>query len=100
MANTNIRSRPEGSSTHDAARHGTVTVTDTLPSSFQLVGYTGTFISWRGAFLAGGAGVLVVVLLSLRALPLGAPPRLAPASSACSRAPLTLVLAGGFILFV
>jgi YNFM family putative membrane transporter len=66
----------------------------------RLVGYSGTFISWRGAFLVGGAAALAVVLLSLRALPLGAPSRLAPPSSASGRAPLTLVLAGGFILFV
>ncbi len=67
----------------------------------RLVGYTGNFLGWRGAFLLGGAGVLVVVLLSLRALPLArpAPPR--PAAEAPSSPPaLLLIVPGAFILFV
>jgi len=67
----------------------------------RLVGYTGIALGWRGAFLAGGAGVLLVVLASLRALPLGAAPVRRPEGPALrSGAPLPLIGAGLFILFV
>ncbi len=66
----------------------------------RAIGYAGLFLTWRGAFLVGGAGVLAIVLLSLRALPLqrGAPRPAAPAGG--GRAPLSLLLAGAYILFV
>lgn len=66
----------------------------------RLVGYTGHFLTWRGAFLLGGAGVLVVVLLSLRALPLRRGPAAAVTAGRPARPPATLVIAGFFILFV
>src|SRR5918911_951339 len=31
----------------------------------RVIGYTGNFLTWRGAFLLGAAGVLLLVLLSL-----------------------------------
>jgi MFS transporter, YNFM family, putative membrane transport protein len=67
----------------------------------RLVGYSGNLLGWRGAFLVGGAGVLLVVLPSLRALPLGRPaaPR-AGGSLPGGSAPPTLIAAGLFILFV
>ena len=66
----------------------------------RLVCYLGLLLSWRGAFLLGGAGALVALLLSLRAQP--------PLEAATGRAtggpagpaPWSLLLAGGFILFV
>jgi len=66
----------------------------------RLVGYTGNFLGWRAAFLIGGIGALLVVLVSLRALPLAGP---APMTAGMTRAespPLTLIIAGFFILFV
>jgi YNFM family putative membrane transporter len=66
----------------------------------RLVGYTGIVLGWRGAFLLGAAGVLVIVLLSLRALRLGAPPLRRASGTPAGGAPLTLVAAGLFILFV
>lgn len=66
----------------------------------RLVGYTGNFLSWRGAFLLGGAGVLLVVLLSLRALPLSAPAPQRPKTTRTASSPLLLIVAGSFILFV
>lgn len=63
-------------------------------------GYAGIFLGWRGAFLAGGAGVLAVCGLSLawlaRHAARGGPRREVPAG----RAPLSITLAGLFILFV
>jgi MFS transporter, YNFM family, putative membrane transport protein len=66
----------------------------------RLVGYTGIALGWRGAFLIGGAGVLAVALASLRGLPLDAPPSQPPHAAASGRAPLPLIGAGVFILFV
>jgi MFS transporter, YNFM family, putative membrane transport protein len=66
----------------------------------RLVGYTGNFLSWRGAFLLGGAGVLFVVLLSLRALPLAAPASQRQRTTRTASSPLPLIVAGSFILFV
>ncbi|HXM54333.1 MAG TPA: MFS transporter [Candidatus Dormibacteraeota bacterium] len=66
----------------------------------RLVGYTGLVLGWRGAFLAGGAGVLVVVLASLRALPLDAPPPGSDHRPPDRAAPLRLIVPGLFILFV
>jgi YNFM family putative membrane transporter len=66
----------------------------------RLVGYMGILLSWRGAFLAGGAGVLLIVLLSLRALPLDTPPVRPRGAAATGGAPATLIVAGFFILFV
>ncbi len=65
----------------------------------RVVGYSGIVLGWRGAFLAGGVGVLLVALPSLRALPLGAPARTAD-RAAGGGAPLSLIAAGLFILFV
>jgi MFS transporter, YNFM family, putative membrane transport protein len=66
----------------------------------RLVGYTGILLGWRGAFLVGGAGVLLVVLASLRALPLLAPPARGAGRVSDGTAPLSLIAAGLFILFV
>jgi YNFM family putative membrane transporter len=66
----------------------------------RAVGYTGNFVSWRGAFVLGGIGALAVVLLSLRALPLDTPGPAREVSAVARRAPPTLILAGAFILFV
>jgi YNFM family putative membrane transporter len=67
----------------------------------RLVGYSGLALGWRGAFLAGGAGVLVVVLASLRRMPFGVPPASRPEDPAArGRAPLPVIGAGLFILFV
>ena len=66
----------------------------------RLVGYTGNFLSWRGAFLLGGAGVLSVVLLSLRALPLATPPLQKPRAGPPASSPISLIIAGSCILFV
>ena len=66
----------------------------------RLVGYTGNFLSWRGAFLVGGAGVLFVVLFSLRALPLAAPPLQRQRAARPASSPLPLIVAGSCILFV
>jgi len=67
----------------------------------RLVGYTGIVLGWRDAFLAGGAGVLLVVLASLRALPLDAPPSSdAGRPAAAGGAPPRLIVPGLFILFV
>ena len=66
----------------------------------RLVGYTGNFLSWHGAFLLGGAEVLFVVLLSLRALPLAAPPLQRQRAARPASPPLPLIVAGSCILFV
>ena len=66
----------------------------------RLVGYSGNLLGWRGAFLVGGAGVLLVVLPSLRALPLGQPPAPREGPVPVGSAPRTLIAAGLFILFV
>ena len=66
----------------------------------RLVGYTGIVLGWRGAFLVGAAGVLLVVLASLRTLPLQVPPAGRAAAGAGGGAPLSLIAAGLFILFV
>lgn len=63
-------------------------------------GYAGLFLTWRGAMLLGGAGVLAIVGWSLSRLP-GARAGAALARPAREgRVPLTLVLAGAGILFV
>jgi MFS transporter, YNFM family, putative membrane transport protein len=66
----------------------------------RAIGYTGNFLTWRGAFLVGGAGVLLVVLLSLRSLPLEAGHARPSEEGRGASVPFSLVLAGGFILFV
>lgn len=66
----------------------------------RLVGYSGILLGWRGAFLACGAAVLLVTLPSVRALPLGRAPDVERAAPAGGGAPLTLLAAGLFILFV
>jgi len=66
----------------------------------RLVGYTGNLLSWRGAFLLGGAGVLLVVLLSLRALPLATPAPQKQRAGRPASSPLPLIVAGSCILFV
>lgn len=66
----------------------------------RFVGYTGNFLSWRGAFLLGGAGTLLVVLLSLRALPLAAPAPHRRGTDQPGSSPLSLIVAGSLILFV
>jgi len=67
----------------------------------RAAGYAGLFLTWRGAFAVGGAGVLVVVALSLARL---APQRAGQApplrNQSGGRAPLSITLAGLFILFV
>lgn len=66
----------------------------------RLVGYSGIVLGWRGAFLAGGAAVLLVTLPSLRALPLGRGPDVERAGRPGGGAPASLLAAGLFILFV
>jgi YNFM family putative membrane transporter len=67
----------------------------------RVAGYTGIFVTWRGAFVIGGVILLASVGFSLRALTRFAEraqqPRRAPAGG---RAPLSIILAGLFILFV
>ncbi len=65
----------------------------------RVIGYTGNFLTWRGAFAVGGAGVLAVVVLSLRGLPFGGSGE-APRPARSGGAPLSLLAAGLFILFV
>lgn len=66
----------------------------------RLIGYTGLFISWRGAFLVGAAGVLAAVLPSLRQLPPVTAEPVSATTAAQPRAPLSLLVAGAGILFV
>jgi len=66
----------------------------------RLVGYSGILLGWRGAFLVGGAAVLLVTLPSLRALPLGLVPEAERARRPGGGAPVSLIAAGLFILFV
>jgi MFS transporter, YNFM family, putative membrane transport protein len=66
----------------------------------RLVGYLGLLVSWRGAFLLGGAGALAALLLSLRTQPPLEATRERGSGEPAVRAPWSLLLAGGFILFV
>jgi YNFM family putative membrane transporter len=66
----------------------------------RLAGYSGIALGWRGAFLVGGAAVLLVALPSLRALPLARGAETERPAAAGGGAPLTLIGAGVFILFV
>jgi len=67
----------------------------------RAAGYAGLFLTWRGAFAVGGAGVLAVVAASLARLRGDVGAGLAPPESGRSRAaPLSVTLAGFFILFV
>jgi YNFM family putative membrane transporter len=67
----------------------------------RLIGYVGIFLSWRGAFAAGGAAVLVIASVSLRALQLDDADPSSPAEGeAGSRWPASVVVPGFFILFV
>lgn len=66
----------------------------------RAIGYTGNFLTWRGAFLVGGLGVLLVVVLSLRSLSLEGGSPAQPAVTVAASAPISVILAGGFILFV
>ncbi|HEX6548012.1 MAG TPA: MFS transporter, partial [Candidatus Dormibacteraeota bacterium] len=67
----------------------------------RIAGYTGIFLTWRGAFVIGGLLLLVMVGLSLRTLTRlaarSAHPRTSPVSGP---APVSIILAGLFILFV
>jgi YNFM family putative membrane transporter len=66
----------------------------------RAAGYSGIFLGWRGAFLLGGASALAVCGYSIARLArdaAGAGP-VRPAVS--GRAPLSITLAGLFILFV
>jgi len=67
----------------------------------RAAGYAGLFVTWRGAFALGAAGMLAVVAASLSRLARDAPSaHAAPAGGRPGRAPLTITLAGLFILFV
>jgi YNFM family putative membrane transporter len=66
----------------------------------RLVGYSGILVGWRGAFLAGGAAVLLVTLPSLRSLSLVPAPDGRRAARRGGGAPRSLIAAGLFILFV
>lgn len=66
----------------------------------RALGYAGNFLTWRGAFVLGGAGVLAIVLASIRGLPLGPTNQPHSGLSEGRRAPLSLLLSGFFILFV
>jgi len=66
----------------------------------RVVGYSGILVGWRGAFLAGGAAVLLVTLPSLHSLPLGPPPDGGRDARPGGGAPGSLIAAGLFILFV
>ncbi len=68
----------------------------------RVAGYSGLFLTWRGAFLAGGAALLLLVGLSLRSLARLAGGRRAPrdAATRAGSAPFSLLAAGLFILFV
>jgi MFS transporter, YNFM family, putative membrane transport protein len=66
----------------------------------RFVGYSGIVLGWRGAFLVGGAAVLAVTLPSVRALPLGRVSDVERAGPPGGGAPVTLIAAGLFILFV
>jgi YNFM family putative membrane transporter len=65
----------------------------------RLAGYAGLFVSWRGAFLIGGLGVLAVITLSLSRLPRLSETRMRVLPET-ERAPLTLLIGGAGILFV
>ena len=64
------------------------------------VGYVGLFLSWRGAFLVGGAGVLAVCGYGLSRLASEAATAGPPRAAAEGRAPISITVAGLFILFV
>jgi YNFM family putative membrane transporter len=65
----------------------------------RAIGYAGLFVTWRGAFLIGAAGVLAVITASLGGLPRLAKTLQAERSDS-GRAPITLLMAGAGILFV
>lgn len=67
----------------------------------RAAGYTGLFLTWRGAFLVGGAATLLLVATALRWL--GGSGGGAASDSTpppAGRVPLSLLAAGLFILFV
>lgn len=67
----------------------------------RAAGYAGLFLTWRGAFALGAAGTLAVVALSLSRLARAAPAvSRTPPAGGHGRAPLSITLAGLFILFV
>lgn len=66
----------------------------------RAAGYAGLFLTWRGAFALGGAGVLIVVGLSLARLSAQTEGDLPRPPAPEGRAPLSITLAGLFILFV
>jgi MFS transporter, YNFM family, putative membrane transport protein len=67
----------------------------------RAAGYAGLFLTWRGAFALGAGGTLAVVALSLSRLAREAPAAgRAPLAAGGGRAPLSITLAGFFILFV
>lgn len=68
--------------------------------SGRLVGYTGNLLGWRAAFVLGAAGVMAVVLLSLKALPLAAAGTRQLDAPPAASAPPSLIAGGFFILFV
>lgn len=65
----------------------------------RVIGYVGLFATWRAAFLLGGLGALVLVWVGLRALPLGGASRPGRAGYEGRRPPVSLLVAGLFILF-
>lgn len=93
---------PRRLSARDAGRVTGLLISGTAAGGLvgRAFGYVGLALGWRAAFAAGGLGVLVVCGLSLAGLARraeGGPARPAPAGG---RAPLSITLAGLFILFV
>ncbi len=66
----------------------------------RAVGYAGIFLGWRGAFLVGGVGVLAVCGISVARLTRRAARAGPPRAAAAGRAPISITVAGLFILFV
>jgi MFS transporter, YNFM family, putative membrane transport protein len=66
----------------------------------RALGYLGLVISWRWSFLVGGVVLAAVVAGALRGLSSGRVRRTREDPRAEATAPLSLILAGAFILFV
>jgi MFS transporter, YNFM family, putative membrane transport protein len=67
----------------------------------RAAGYTGLFLGWRGAFLVGAAATLLLVGVTLRWLGRDAGgPASRPGGAGPGRVPVSLLVAGLFILFV
>ena len=93
---------PRRLSPRDAGRVTGLLISGTALGGFlgRAFGYVGLLFGWRWAFLVGGAGVLLGCGLSLAHLARGAARAPAGRRPAEGRAPLSLTLAGLFILFV